>query len=115
MAAPARDFCQDIFCTNFNQNFVQNYLLTVSQKSVIIKLQKERGNKMEDKVKAWIEMEYKDQLRYGDNCSASHAVDRCYGVIMFAINNLFTDFNKELAKWWDDEMLPKFRDLEECD
>jgi len=46
VAAPARDFCQDVFCTNFNQNFVQNYLLTFSQKSTIIKLQKERGNKM---------------------------------------------------------------------
>ena len=45
MAAAARDFCQDVFYTNFNQNFVQNYLLTFSQKSVIIKLQKERGIK----------------------------------------------------------------------
>ena len=70
---------------------------------------------MEDKVKAWIESEYQFQLRWGDNCSASHAVDRCYGVIMFAINNLFTEFNEELSKWWEDEMLPKFRDLEECD
>ena len=46
MAAPARDFCQDVFCTNFNQDFVQNYLLTFSQKSVIIKLQRARGNEM---------------------------------------------------------------------
>lgn len=76
---------------------------------------KKKEIKMEDKVKAWIEMEYKDQLRHGDNCSAFHAVDRCYGVIMFAINNLFEDYNDELGKWWDDEMLPKFRDLEECD
>ena len=30
--APARDFCQDVFCTNFIQFFVKNYLLTFSQK-----------------------------------------------------------------------------------
>lgn len=70
---------------------------------------------MEDKVKAWIESEYQFQLRWGDSCSASHATDRCYGIIMFSINNLFTEFNEELSKWWEDEMLPKFRDLEECD
>lgn len=80
----------------------------------VLKEKKERLI-MEDKVKAWIKNEYKNQLRWGDNCSASRAVDRCYGVIMFAINNLFTEFNEELSKWWEDEMLPKFRDLEECD
>ena len=70
---------------------------------------------MEDKVKAWIENEYQFQLKRGDNCSTSHAIDRCYGVIMFAINNLFKDYNDELGNWWDDEMLPKFRNLEERD
>lgn len=68
---------------------------------------------MEQKVKEWIEREYKDVIKFGDNCSARHAIDRCYGVIMFAINNLFEDFNDELSHWWDDEMLPKFRELEE--
>lgn len=66
---------------------------------------------MEEKVKTWIEMEYKDQLKKGNNYSISHAIDRCYGVIMFAINNLFEEYNDELGGWWDNEMLPKFKQL----
>ena len=38
------------------------------------------------------------------------AVTRCYGAVMFVIN--MDDFDDELGKWWDDEMLPKFRELE---
>lgn len=68
---------------------------------------------MENKVKAWIESEYKYAKTWGDDNSARHAIDRCYGIIMFAINELFNDYNDELGKWWDDEMLPKFRELEE--
>lgn len=70
---------------------------------------------METKVKKWIEMEYKYELKRGDNCSASHTVDRCYGVLLFAINNLFDDYNEKLGEWWNNEMLPKFQDLIECD
>ena len=40
------------------------------------------------------------------------AIDRCYGAMMFCINNCFDDYNEELGKWWDDEMLPKFRKLQ---
>ena len=70
---------------------------------------------MENKVKEWIVREYENTKKYGDNISAIHAIDRCYGIIMFAINSLFEDYNDELGKWWDDQMLPKFRALEEED
>lgn len=70
---------------------------------------------MENKVKEWIIREYENTKKYGDNISARHAIDRCYGIIMFAINSLFEDYNDELGKWWDDQMLPKFRALEEED
>lgn len=77
---------------------------------------------MENKVKTYIETEYKNVARlinsnsplavkYGKD-TVRISIHRCYGVIMFAINNLFEDYNKELAEWWDDEMLPKFRELE---
>ena len=45
------------------------------------------------------------------NANVEKAIDRCYGALMFCINNCFDDYNKNLAKWWDDEMLPKFREL----
>ena len=70
---------------------------------------------MEDKVKEWIEYEYNSTKKWGDDCSVRHAIDRCYGVIMFAINSCFDKYNEELAKWWDNEMLPKFKKLEEED
>jgi hypothetical protein len=45
------------------------------------------------------------------NIAIENAIHRCYGIIMFAINNCFEDYNDELAKWWDDEMLHKFKAL----
>ena len=67
---------------------------------------------MEEKVKEWIEQEYNNTKNWGDENSARHAIDRCYGVIMFAINSCFDKYNEELGKWWSDEMLPKFQFLE---
>ena len=77
---------------------------------------------MEKTVKAYIENEYKNVKKLIDSNSplakkygkstVNLSKTRCYGVIMFAINELFDDYNEELAKWWDDEMLPKFRELE---
>ena len=77
---------------------------------------------MENKVKSYIETEYRNVVRtvnsdsllakkYGKDIVKT-SIHRCYGVIMFAINDLFEDYNKELAEWWDDEMLPRFRELE---
>jgi len=77
---------------------------------------------MEKTVKAYIENEYKNVKKLIDSNSplakkygkgtVNLSKTRCYGVIMFALNELFDDYNEELAKWWDDEMLPKFRELE---
>lgn len=77
---------------------------------------------MEKVVKDYIEHEYKnvERLVNGETPLAKKygketvrlSKTRCYGVIMFAINNLFEDYNKELGNWWDDEMLSKFIELE---
>ena len=66
---------------------------------------------MENKVKEWIKKEY-DFVKDCNKYSVEKATDRCYGVLMFAINSLFDEYNEELGQWWDDEMLPKFRELE---
>lgn len=76
---------------------------------------------MEDKVKAWIEMDYNNTKNYisshpnDSECveRIEQSVDRCYGVIMFAINNLFNEYNYNLGNWWEDEILPKFRKMRE--
>ena len=65
---------------------------------------------MEEKIKNWIEREYRDVRFHGGNVSM--AIDRCYGILMFAINELFEDYNEELGRWWDREMLPKFRAID---
>ena len=88
----------------------------------VLKEKKERLI-MEDKVKKYIKEEYADTkmllsrpIFVVSKSELIHeSITRCYGVLMFAINNLFEDYNDELGKWWDDEMLPKFRELKNCD
>ena len=63
---------------------------------------------MEFKVMDYCLDEYHTYLFHGGNLEK--AIDRCYGAIMFAINNCFETYNENLAKWWENEMLPKFRD-----
>lgn len=66
---------------------------------------------MEEKVKNWILTEYRNLLHgYG---SKEKVIDRCYGVLMFAMNECFNSFNTNLCYWWEDEMLPKFRAVDE--
>lgn len=65
---------------------------------------------MERKLKNFCRQEYSNCKNWGGD--VEKAIDRCYGAMMFAINNCFDDFNEDLGKWWDDEMLPKFRELE---
>ena len=31
-----------------------------------------------------------------------------FGAVLFAINNLFPDYNEELANWWDEKVHPLF-------
>ena len=68
-----------------------------------------KKNKMENKLKRYCMAEY--YIVYYHGGSIEKAIDRCYGAMMFCINNCFDDYNENLAKWWDDEMLPKFREL----
>ena len=67
-------------------------------------------NKEEIKARlmAWIEKEYEG---YGKNWyDANASITRCYGAMMFVLNDLLPEYDKELADWWDDVMLPKFRE-----
>lgn len=77
-----------------------------------------------EKVTTWIEKEYKDAERFISNSligytynkeTVHNALTRSFGIMMFAINELL-DYDSEesqiIQKWWDDEMLPKFRELE---
>lgn len=39
---------------------------------------------------------------------ALSARQRAYGVVFFASNELFSEYNKKLADWWDKDILPMF-------
>ena len=52
---------------------------------------------MEKKLKAYCEKEYKQCWQWNGN--VEKAIDRCYGAMMFCINNCFDDYNEKLAKW----------------
>ena len=39
---------------------------------------------------------------------ALSARQRAYGVIFFASNELFSEYNEKLADWWDKNILPMF-------
>ncbi len=67
------------------------------------------GIKMKEKIKAWIEYEYQSMVKHGSN--PREAMTRAYGVIMFGLNSALDEWDDELADWWSDEMLPKFRKL----
>lgn len=67
---------------------------------------------MFEKVKAWCEYEIENVEKRGYN--ARNAVMRCYGITMFVANELLgydSPEGQELAKWWDDEMIPRFQKL----
>lgn len=65
---------------------------------------------MKDNVKKYCEWEYMNALKRGYN--PHEATTRSYGAVMFVLNFTEENFNYDLAKWWEDVMLPKFRELE---
>ena len=78
-----------------------------------------------EKVTTWIENDYRNTEKFISSHSSyankygketvHNTLTRSFGILMFAINELL-DYDSEesqmIQKWWDDEMLPKFRELE---
>lgn len=67
---------------------------------------------MFEKVKAWCEYELDNVEKHGYDVHG--AITRCYGIVMFVSNSLVgydSAKGQQIAKWWDDEMLPRFRSL----
>lgn len=66
---------------------------------------------MIEKVKSYCNHEIENVEKRGYDPHG--AVTRCYGAIMFVANEILGGIEgEELGKWWDNEMLPKFRELE---
>lgn len=61
------------------------------------------------KIKEYCAHELDSITRFGYDPQA--CVTRCYGAVMFVLT-LGEEYDEELAHWWDDEMLPKFRELQ---
>ncbi len=57
---------------------------------------------MKQKLKDFCEHELMIYHRFGGDKKAM--IDRCYGAMMFCIND---SYDSDIANWWDDEMLPK--------
>lgn len=70
---------------------------------------------MREKVKEWIKEDFKSTRKntHSNTIAMMKSLDRCYGVIQFACNVLCKEYDEELARWWDDEMRPKFYKYEE--
>lgn len=64
---------------------------------------------IETKVKIYVLTELTNAQNYPKD--AFGARQRAYGVVFFASNNLFSEYNKELANWWDDDILPMFNSI----
>ena len=65
---------------------------------------------MAEKLKAFCEHEL--WLAENRGYDVHGAVTRCYGAMMFVANELLDgEEGEKLGKWWDDEMLPRFRKL----
>ncbi len=66
-------------------------------------------------VKEWIKKEYEEAKQYSFTVSGvKSAMDRSFGVLMFATNELFgyeSSEGQELEKWWDEEIRNKFWEL----
>lgn len=65
---------------------------------------------MGEKLKEYCEYELENVEKRGYN--PHEAVTRCYGALMFILNYAGNAFDDELGNWWDDEMLPRFREFE---
>ena len=65
---------------------------------------------MKDKIKNWIENEYRDCIKFHSDHHA--ALTRAYGVLMFGANELVSNEEvDELGNWWNDEMREKFLEI----
>ena len=65
---------------------------------------------MKDKIKNWIENEYRDCVKFHSDPHA--ALTRAYGVLMFGANELVSNEEvDELGNWWNDEMREKFLEI----
>lgn len=67
---------------------------------------------MKEKVMEWCKRELNNIKR---GYKAHDATTRCYGIVMFVTNELIgfeSPEGQELVRWWDNEMLPAFRNAE---
>lgn len=62
---------------------------------------------MKERLHNYCMHEMKNVIKHGHNPNETCA--RCYGAVMFVLNECGWD--EEVAKMWDDEIHPKFREL----
>lgn len=66
-------------------------------------------NILREKIKEWCEEEYARCVKYKMNPDL--AMTRTYGAVMCALDKILPEWDEELARWWDEEMHPRFEEL----
>lgn len=61
------------------------------------------------KVKEFVLDELRQAMDYPNDALNSRGI--AFGAVFFATNNLYTEYNKELADWWDNDILPLFNTI----
>jgi len=82
------------------------------------------NNRYALKTKEFCEKEYRDCERCLENSMFSvfegiftkaemveKSIDRSFGALQFVLNNLGEPYDEDLAKWWENDMLQRFREL----
>ena len=65
--------------------------------------------KLENKIKSFVFRTLEDAKKNEEYALSGR--NQAYGVIFFSCNYLFDTYNKDLADWWDKEILPQFNEI----
>lgn len=65
---------------------------------------------MENQTKKFVMEQLNDAKNNPEDVSKIQPI--AFGALLFSANNLFPCYNANLANWWDDEILPQFRELQ---
>ena len=68
-----------------------------------------REKDIDFEVRDYVLKELQDALNYPENAKFCRTM--AFGAIFFATNHLFSTYNKELADWWENDILPMFNTI----
>ena len=61
------------------------------------------------KVKDFVLEELRQAMDYPNDALTNRNI--AFGAVFFSTNNLYAEYNKELADWWENDILPLFNTI----